>query len=85
MLTFSVAVFRRYHRLQSRYTHLRLYSDGGELRDRDPLMEDEIETEYDQGLHPQPGGTLRYVPIPVSTEPEPDSDEELIDNSQPGK
>ena len=78
-------MFRRYNRLQSRYTHLRLYSDGGELRDRDPLIADETETEDEQALHPQPGGTLRYIPVPTSTEPEPDSDEELIDNFQGGE
>ena len=62
---------------------MRLYSEGGELRDRDPLVADE--TEDEQALHAQPGGTLRYIPIPTSVEPEPDSDEELIDNFQPGK
>lgn len=75
---------RRYKRLQSRYAHLRLYSDGAQLRDRDPLVGDESETEDEQALHPQPGGTLRYIPIHTSTEPDPDSDDELIDNFQPG-
>jgi len=79
-----VYFLRRHHRLQLRYTHLRLYSEGGELRDRDPLMVDETETEDEQALHPQPGGALRYIALPTSTEPEPDSDEELIDNFQPG-
>lgn len=79
-----VYFLRRYNRLQSRYTHLRLYSEGGELRDRDPLVGDDTETEDEQALHPQPGGTLRYIPLPTSTEAEPDSDEELIDNLQPG-
>lgn len=62
---------------------MRLYSEGGELRDRDPLVIDE--TEYEQALHPQPGGSLRYIPIPTSAEPDPDSDEELLDNFQAGK
>lgn len=34
---------RRYNLLRSRYTHLRLYSDGGQLRE--PLIEDETEDE----------------------------------------
>ncbi|XP_068742839.1 VPS10 domain-containing receptor SorCS1-like isoform X2 [Montipora capricornis] len=74
---------RRYKRLQSRYTHLRLYGDGGELRDREPLLGDETETEDEEALHPQPGGTQRYIPIPTSTEPDPYSDDELINNFQP--
>ena len=67
--------------LRSRYTHLRLYSDGAQLRD--PLIEDD--TEDEQSLHPQPGGSLRYVPVPTSTAPDPDSDEELIENFDVGK
>jgi len=62
-----------------------LYSEGGELRDRDPLIVDETETEDEQALYPQPGGALRYIALPTSTEPEPDSDEELIDTFQPGE
>lgn len=76
-----VLFFRRYNLLRSRYTHLRLYSDGAQLRD--PLIEDD--TEDEQSLHPQPGGSLRYVPVPTSTAPEPYSDDELIDNFDGGK
>ncbi|CAH3014982.1 unnamed protein product [Porites evermanni] len=75
---------RRYHRLQSRYTHLRLYSDGGELRDRDPLIEDDEQADDEPALHHQPGGTLRYIALPTNTDPDPESDDELIDNFQPG-
>ena len=77
-------LFRRYSRLQSRYTHLRLYSDGAQLRDRDPLVENETDMEEEQSLYPQPGGSLRYIPVPTSAEPETDSDDELIDNFQAG-
>lgn len=55
------------------------------MRDRDPLVEDETENEDEQALHAQPGGTLRYIAIPTNAEPDPDSDEELIDNFHPGK
>lgn len=76
---------RRYNLLRIRYTHLRLYSDGAQLRD--PLVEDDEDNETDdeQSLHPQPGGSIRYVPVPTSAVPEPDSDEELIDNFGTGK
>ena len=73
--------FRRYNLLRSRYTHLRLYSDGAQLRDL--LIEDD--TEDEQSLHPQPGGSLRYVPVATSTAPDPESDEELIDNFDGGE
>lgn len=72
-----VYFLRRYNLLRSRYTHLRLYSDGAQLRD--PLVEND-ESEGDEYLHPQPGGSLRYVPVPTSSVPDPDSDDELIDN-----
>lgn len=72
-----VYFLRRYNLLRSRYTHLRLYSDGAQLRD--PLVEND-ESEGDEYLHPQPGGSLRYVPLPTSSVPDPDSDDELIDN-----
>lgn len=75
---------RRYSRLQSRYTHLRLYSDGAQLRDRDPLVENETDMEEEQSLYPQPGGSLRYIPVPTSAEPQTDSDDELIGNFQAG-
>lgn len=77
-------LFRRYSRLQSRYTHLRLYSDGAQLRDRDPLVENETDMEEEPSLYPQPGGSLRYIPVPTSAEPQTDSDDELIGNFQAG-
>ena len=55
------------------------------MRDRDPLLADDTETEDEQALHAQPGGTLRYIPIPTNAEPDPNSDEELVDNFQAGK
>lgn len=73
---------RRYNLLRSRYTHLRLYSDGAQLRD--PLVESD-DCENEESLHPQPGGSLRYVPLPTSAAPDADSDEELIDNFGTGK
>lgn len=85
LINFVVVLFRRYHRLQSRYTHLRLYSDGGELRDRDPLIEDDEQADNEPALHPQPGGTLRYIALPTNSDPDPGSDDELIDNFQRGK
>lgn len=72
-----VYFLRRYNLLRSRYTHLRLYSDGAQLRD--PLVESD-DGENEESLHPQPGGSLRYVPLPTSAAPDADSDEELIDN-----
>ncbi|KAK2572594.1 VPS10 domain-containing receptor SorCS1 [Acropora cervicornis] len=75
---------RRYSRLQSRYTHLRLYSDGAQLRDRDPLVENETDMEEEPSLYPQPGGSLRYIPVPTSAEPQTDSDDELVGNFQAG-
>ena len=72
---------RRYNRLQSRYSRLRLTSDGEQLRD--PLIQNE-DGDEDEGLHPQPGGSFRYVPV-ATQNAELDSDEDLLDNLNPGE
>jgi len=40
--------------------------------------------EEEPSLYPQPGGSLRYIPVPTSAEPQTDSDDELIGNFQAG-